>query len=408
MKIQKNIDIYLLKKHQKRTIEAVQYDTGVQLVFSILDFDLPEGCTATIYVRKKSGSCVYQECGVVVEDNTVIVDLNNQALTETGECAYQIRLMKDDNIVSTFAGTMWVAPSLADVDAVESKTVLSALDNVIAESTEKIISEKSDELLASRANAIVCDKEGDAVSVSDSSESPIQGLTVYGKTTQNGIPTPQAPIELVNAGNSGTIKVTVSDGKEQSQSVSVGIPSNLCGIPVASGGNYTDENGQAWICDELDLENGVYIKRTEKKSFTLTKQVYATSPLGYRYTAFATLGSDFCLCEQLPYNANAATHLATTDGIRCAAQYGTIAAQYTDTAGDTQTLAVDVLYVLATPIETPLTIEQTEAIKALYTYYPSTIVTNNGGAGMKIKYTADTKLYVDKKFAELSAAILGE
>ena len=25
----------------------------------------------------------------------------------------------------------------------------------------------------------------------------------------------------------------------------------LCGIPVDSDGNYTDNNGQQWVCDEL-------------------------------------------------------------------------------------------------------------------------------------------------------------
>lgn len=33
-------------------------------------------------------------------------------------------------------------------------------------------------------------------------------------------------------------------------------PNGLPGIPVTSGGNYTDENGQQWVCDEVDLERG--------------------------------------------------------------------------------------------------------------------------------------------------------
>lgn len=181
MKVQKNIDIYLLKKHQKRTIEVVQYDTGVQLVFSILDFDLPEGATATIYVRKKSGNCVYQDCGVIVEDNTVIVDLDNQALTEIGECAYQIKLMKDDDVVSTFAGIMSVAPSLADVDAVESKTVISPFEKVTAEKIAEIEKAADENNLAS---SIVCEVEGTAIGISDASNRTLKGLTVYGKSEQ--------------------------------------------------------------------------------------------------------------------------------------------------------------------------------------------------------------------------------
>src|SRR5699024_7264730 len=36
------------------------------------------------------------------------------------------------------------------------------------------------------------------------------------------------------------------------------------GIPVDSGGNYTDVSGQKWVCDEIDLKRGKYVKRVEK------------------------------------------------------------------------------------------------------------------------------------------------
>jgi hypothetical protein len=61
---------------------------------------------------------------------------------------------------------------------------------------------------------------------------------------------------------------------------------------------------------------------------------------------------------------------------------------------------------LKTPIETPITEEQIEAFRRLKTNYPNTVVTTDSDAGVEVSYTADTKLYIDKKFAELSAAIL--
>lgn len=48
-------------------------------------------------------------------------------------------------------------------------------------------------------------------------------------------------------------------------------PNGLPGIPVASGGNYTDQNGQQWVCDEVDLERGVRVQRVDKTSFDNTK-----------------------------------------------------------------------------------------------------------------------------------------
>ena len=45
------------------------------------------------------------------------------------------------------------------------------------------------------------------------------------------------------------------------QTFTVSTPNGLPGIPVSSGGNYTDETGQQWVCDEIDFARGVYIHR---------------------------------------------------------------------------------------------------------------------------------------------------
>ena len=63
-------------------------------------------------------------------------------------------------------------------------------------------------------------------------------------------------------------------------------------------------------------------------------------------------------------------------------------------------------YPLATPIETPLSAEEIAAFKALHTNKPNTTVYTDGNAGIKLDYVADTKAYIDNKFAELAAAIV--
>ena len=55
------------------------------------------------------------------------------------------------------------------------------------------------------------------------------------------------------------------------QTLTLSAPNGLPGIPVASGGNYTDENGRQWICDEVDLGRGVYVQRVDKGAFDATK-----------------------------------------------------------------------------------------------------------------------------------------
>ena len=63
-----------------------------------------------------------------------------------------------------------------------------------------------------------------------------------------------------------------------------------------------------------------------------------------------------------------------------------------------------VMTYLTTPVETPLTDTEVAQLAALHTYKPTTTITNDAGAGMEVEYVADTKAYIDNKFAELQSA----
>ena len=107
-------------------------------------------------------------------------------------------------------------------------------------------------------------KTGELISITDSIEYPFVGLTVYGKSTQDGTPSPENPVPIVSAGDGGNITVTVNDGGDASQPLLLPTPNGLPGVPVDSGGNYTDSTGQQWVCDEVDLDKGVYVQRVQK------------------------------------------------------------------------------------------------------------------------------------------------
>ena len=102
---------------------------------------------------------------------------------------------------------------------------------------------------------------GTAVTFPQAAERPLSGLNIYGHSTQDGTPSPDNPVPIVSAGDDGEINVSVSDGGTQSQTLTLSTPGGLPGIPVDSGGNYTDESGQQWICDEIDLKRGKYVQR---------------------------------------------------------------------------------------------------------------------------------------------------
>ena len=68
-----------------------------------------------------------------------------------------------------------------------------------------------------------------------------------------------------------------------------------------------------------------------------------------------------------------------------------------NTEGDPLTI----MYVMDTPIETPLSPEELAAYRALHTYDGSTVVsTAEDVAGLEVKYLADGEKYIDRKISE--------
>ena len=65
--------------------------------------------------------------------------------------------------------------------------------------------------------------------------------------------------------------MTIGDGADERQTITLQTPNGLPGIPVTSGGNYTDPQGQQWVCDEVDSERGVKVQRVDKAAFDSTK-----------------------------------------------------------------------------------------------------------------------------------------
>lgn len=179
----------------------------------------------------------------------------------------------------------------------------------------------------------------------------------------------------------------------------------LRGIPVTTGGNYTDENGQQWICDEVDLERGVYVKRINRGTAVLD-QVRTLPDTGMSYCAvhFAdkklTSSTDF-MCDRarvIKYSSGAVrpgdVYENTGNFVFVDAPNATLEEMKAKFDGAT------VQYILATPIETPLTEAELAAYRTLHTNKPNTTILNDSGAHMSVKYTADTKLYIDKKIKE--------
>lgn len=73
---------------------------------------------------------------------------------------------------------------------------------------------------------------GELITLTDSADFALQGLKIYGKSTQDGVPTPENPIPIVSVGEDGSVTLTISDTAEQKQIFPIPTPSGLPGIPV--------------------------------------------------------------------------------------------------------------------------------------------------------------------------------
>lgn len=129
------------------------------------------------------------------------------------------------------------------------------------------------------------------------------------------------------------------------QTITIPTPGGLPGIPVASGGNYTDSNGQQWICDAVDFAAGMYLRRIGR--------------------------IDHFSGEEIP-------------GL------------YLSTTGE-KTEGASILYVLSEEQHSPLTADVLTSYEALHANCPNTTIFSNSQAEVEVTYLTDIKQYIDNK-----------
>ena len=275
---------------------------------------------------------------------------------------------------------------------------------------------------AARQNILVGSETGNPIAVDDAFAAPLRGLTVYGKSTQDGTPTPDAPVPIVSAGDGGSITVTLSDGNGKTQTLTLPTPNGLPGIPVTSGGNYTDTQGQQWVCDEVDLERGVKVQRIA--SFVINAKNANGISVTNMYTNVTAATSarlatpqktskgvrlEKCVfCEVLPLKKDVwaravnSINFVEDNSVDFIIENSYLGLSEASTVNERKTALVKyftdnpcrVVYRIATPVETPLTPAELAAYKALTTYAPDTVVQASDGAGLKLNYQRDVNIVI--------------
>lgn len=233
--------------------------------------------------------------------------------------------------------------------------------------------------------------------------------------------------EIKNVGDKGDITVTI-EGDTEPQSLTLSAPNGLPGIPVDSDGNYIDETGQQWICDEIDLGRGKYVQRIgtnnlkdviwsdrwdtipdyhKEGTFLVFTEYFndkINDPLSYEnylHTNFIRLKNDILKNAEIGMQAGQGTGFNVA--FRVPINVAENIEQWIEWLNQNDTVF---MYILKSPIEQDLTPEEIAAYKALHTNYPTTTVLNDENADMELTYTVDTQSYVDTKIAEISKAIL--
>lgn len=320
-----------------------------------------------------------------------LIDINALAATTTG-----VTCVVDGNavqIATTTAGT-WRGVKSGHMMLVAGKTyTMSAIVDAITSGVASIGFRKSaDNQFVKRS---IASGTGSLVV----SYTPTENIEVYASL-------------LCTDGTSADGDVTYSDvmleagdaatAYESYKGVPITIttPNGLPGIPVANGGNYTDVNGQQWVCDEIDLTRKVYVQRVDSLIVDGTMCSYSSSAemavIGLPAAA-AKLNyiNNIALCTHYPYGkyANAdmpdkhfKIHYVNSTGVTTLYFKNTAYTSVDEWAAALAADPVTVLYMLETPVETDLS---DVAYSMLYSQHPITTIYSDCGVEFNVSYATD-------------------
>ena len=204
----------------------------------------------------------------------------------------------------------------------------------------------------------------------------------------------------------------------EKQSITILTPNGLPGIPVSTGGNYTDSKGQQWVCDEIDHAREKYVQRVKiinakneiwvdfwNKVFPdETGKTICFNSVSIEHGMYI-MSNRFVRGDIKKVDENIFNTMEGNGaiGVRVSKFYFPTLNEWNEYIKNN-----DVIFYISLrkPIERDLTPEEIQAYKELHTNYPTTVIMNDENAGMKVSYVADIKHYIDKKFKELNQAIV--
>lgn len=202
--------------------------------------------------------------------------------------------------------------------------------------------------------------------------------------------------------------------------ITISTPNGLPGIPVDSGGNYTDSTGQQWICDEIDLVNGK-IKRNIKKAeingnnnFAIHSSNVGKNPrinLGIYDCAPAKSAGEKGPIMAERYSVLTANQTYNNSGIGISVEIQGIISIYDPNITTVEAAKeffgnhpMEIIYQTASPKEEDLGEIEIE----LESQNGTTTAYTAADTDLTMQYVADAQKYIDNKIGAVSAAMLEE
>lgn len=133
---EKNINIRVVDWEPPQMIHYTQGGTEIPLVFNILDYEIPSGATARIYILKPSKKQVYNNC--TVDGNSISYKPTAQSFIEAGRNLVKLQVVVGQDLLFSFTLFVDVEPNFINEDAIESTDEYGALESLLQEAQVNI------------------------------------------------------------------------------------------------------------------------------------------------------------------------------------------------------------------------------------------------------------------------------
>lgn len=124
-----SIKLRVANKGLTQVVDYVQGTNAIPIVFDIVDYNIPAGAIANIYIKKPSGAQIYNSCSI--SGNKITVNPTTQMFAESGKQFGQLQILNSEKILESFLILFNVEKSIIDDAAIESSDEFTALEDAL-------------------------------------------------------------------------------------------------------------------------------------------------------------------------------------------------------------------------------------------------------------------------------------